>query len=247
MKIRRSLNLIRRRLALVMVALLIGGALGFAVCSHTTDYRGTATIYVGSLNDQGTNSGSGLNEMVATFAAMILQPVIAQQAIDRTRSSRSAAAVVAATTATVVRGTTLINVSVTDTDATEALKLTNATAMTFVDQVTRTKSTGSTVPTSASGAVPSEPAHVFQTAVSAARVSPDILVDILLGAAFGLALSLVLILALEYMDITIKGPEELEQQVGLPVLGIVPRFGTLGLGTDRSTPLGRFSRGGTNG
>jgi capsular polysaccharide biosynthesis protein len=127
------------------------------------------------------------------------------------------------------------------------VKLTNATANVFVADVARIKSTGSSVPTSPSSGVPSAPAHVFQSAISAARISPDIIDGIVLGALVGLALSLLLILALEYMDITIKGPEELEQQVGLPVLGIVPRFGTLGLGTGRTTPLGRFSRGGADG
>jgi capsular polysaccharide biosynthesis protein len=34
-------------------------------------------------------------------------------------------------------------------------------------------------------------------------------------------------LLLDYVDITIKSPEELERRVGLPVLGVIPRFGAL--------------------
>ena len=65
---------------------------------------------------------------------------------------------------------------------------------------------------------------------------------VLLGALVGLVVSILLVFLLDYLDITIKSPEELERRVGLPVLGIVPRFETLPLGMSR-TPLGRGHSG----
>jgi capsular polysaccharide biosynthesis protein len=91
--------------------------------------------------------------------------------------------------------------------------------------------------------VPNEPAYVFQDATAAVRSSSGVDRKVLLGALFGLVIAILLIFLLDYLDVTIKSPEELERRVGLPVLGIVPLFGTLQLGAGTLGPAGRAASG----
>ena len=60
-----------------------------------------------------------------------------------------------------------------------------------------------------------------------------------LGALFGFVIAALIVLVLDYLDVTVKSPEELERRVGLPVLGIVPRFGSLQLETRRVGSIAR--------
>jgi capsular polysaccharide biosynthesis protein len=254
MELRRYFNLIRRRVALVIVAVIVGGLAGYLFTSRTPSYTATATIYVGTTDlaadQQQLSLQSGLNEVVATFASMIPSPVIAQHALDKTHIARGAGAVAASTSATVVFGTDLINVAVTDAKSEDAVRLANGVSNAFISQISQYQSTtpaaGSTA-AAAPGSVPNEPAYVFQDATAAVRSSSGVERKMLLGALFGLIISILLIFLLDYLDITIKSAEELERRVGLPVLGIVPLFGTLQLGAGSQGPAGRAVGGQAHG
>lgn len=241
MELRRYLDLIRRRVALIIVAVIVGGVAGFISTSRTPIYTASATIYVGSEGFSGADAAqleleTGLNEVVATFAQMIPSPVIAQKALDKIHLDRSAGAVAASTSATVVTDTNLITVQVSDPNAEDAVRLTNGVANAFVSQIGAYQSTGTSSKTPSQGAVPNEPAYVFADASYAARSSNGTDKNIALGAVFGLVISILLVFLLDYLDVTIKSPEELERRVGLPVLGIVPRFETLSLSSHRTPP-----------
>jgi succinoglycan biosynthesis transport protein ExoP len=235
MELRRYLRLIRQRFALVIVAILVGVGIGYATTSRTPAYTATSTIYVGSLNINENTAQlyaqAGFNEVVATFAVMIPTPVIAQKAIDKTHISLYAGELAAATSTSVVPGTNLINVSVTALRSRDAIRLANGVSQAFVSQIAHYQgATGTTTSTTAGttqGQVPNEPAYLFQNATAAVKTSSGLTKKILLGALFGLVISILLILLLDYVDITIKSPDELERRVGLPVLGIIPRFSAL--------------------
>jgi capsular polysaccharide biosynthesis protein len=234
MELRRYFDLIRRRLALVVVAVIVGGLAGYFTTSRTPVYSATATIYVGSLdlaaNQQQLSLQAGLNEVVATFASMIPSPVIAQRALTKNHLHRSAGEVAASTTSVVAPGTDLILVTVSDSNPDDAKTLANGVANAFVSQIAHYQSNVPIGTTASPGSVPNEPAYVFQEATSAALASNGVVRKVLLGALFGLVISIVLIFLLDYLDITIKSPEELERRIGLPVLGVVPLLGTLQLG-----------------
>jgi capsular polysaccharide biosynthesis protein len=230
MELRRYLRLIRQRLLLVVVAIIAGGGIGYAATSRTPAYTATAILFVGSTNlgpdqDQLLFEGD-LNEIVATYAVMIPEPVIAQRAIDETHIDRFAGEVASETTALAETGTQLIDVSVTDADANDAVELANAISRAFVSQITD-YSAGQT--STSEGALPNEPAHVYQEATEAVPTSSGLTKRVILGFVFGLIVSIFLILLLDYLDITIKSPDELERRVGLPVLGIIPLFDSLKL------------------
>jgi capsular polysaccharide biosynthesis protein len=238
MELRRYFDLIRRRMALVVIAIIVGGVAGYFTTSRTPVYSATATIYVGSLdlaaNQQQLNLQAGLNEVVATFASMIPSPVIAQHALNKNHIHRSAGEVAASTTAVVAPGTDLISVTVTDSNSENAKVLTNGVANAFVSQIAHYQSSATPGSTAPPGSVPNEPAYVFQEATKSTLASNGAVRKVLIGVILGLVISIVLVFLLDYLDITIKSPEELERRLGLPVLGVVPLFGTLQVGARTS-------------
>jgi receptor protein-tyrosine kinase len=221
-----------------VVALVAAGAvIGYATTSRTPEYTASTLVYVGAqnlgVNDTQLFAQSGLDEVVASFALMIPSPVIAQRAIDATHVNRFSGEVAANTVTLVEPSTSLISVSVTDTNPTVAVRLANGVSNAFVNQVSKYQTTnGSTktgTTTPSAGTRPNEPAYVFQNAVNAVKKSSGLTRKVILGALFGLVLAILIVLMLDYLDITIKSPEELERRVGLPVLGIIPLLGSLPL------------------
>jgi len=128
---------------------------------------------------------------------------------------------------------------VSDPNERVAVRLANGVSNAFVSQIANYQGTGTAAGTGSQGLVPNEPAYVFQDATSAARNSTGVAKKVELGGLFGLVIAVLLVLALDYLDITIKSPEELENRVGLVVLGIVPRFDTLQLDTRRIGSVAR--------
>jgi tyrosine-protein kinase len=245
MELRRYFRLIRHRLLLVVVAIIAGAGVGYAITSRTPVYTATATLFVGTTN-LGPNQEflyqeADLNQIVATYAVMIPEPVIAQKAIDQTHINRFAGSVAAETSATVVVDTQLIDVAVSDPNASDAIRLANAVSRAFVSQIGAYQVSGSGAP------VPSEPAHVYQEATFATVSSSGLTKRVILGASFGLVIAVFLVLLLDYLDVTIKSPDELERRVGLPVLGVVPRFTSLKLDTSPTGATSRSARGASNG
>jgi capsular polysaccharide biosynthesis protein len=220
-ELRRYLKLIRRRLLLVVITAIVGAAVGYVTTSQAAIYRATATIYVGQskLQDNAADlyGVTGFDQIVSTFAQMIPSEVIAQDAILATDIDRSAGAVAAATTATVVTNTNLIDVSVEDGDPVVAERLTNAVAAAFATQVAHYD------PTPTAGTLPSEPAYVFQDAgLPTVPLSDHLAKKVALGGVVGLILAILGVLLLDYLDVSVKGPEDLERRVDLPVLAIIP-------------------------
>jgi capsular polysaccharide biosynthesis protein len=243
MELRRYLRLIRQRLILVILCVIVGLGAGYVITTRTPTFTATAVLYVGPTDFTGVANQDqlfvegDLTEITDTFATMLSSPVIAQKAIDRTHLIRYSGEVAANTVATVVASTQLIDVSVTDVTADDAVDLVNAVANSFVSQIEAFQAN----PTSNKNSIPNEPAHVFQNAIAAVRQSDQLVKHMLLGGIFGLIVAIFAVLLLDYLDITIKDPDELERRIGLPVLGIIPRFDNLQLdrapgGVTRATP-----------
>jgi capsular exopolysaccharide synthesis family protein len=94
--------------------------------------------------------------------------------------------------------------------------------------------------TSASGGVQSANARLIESAhVPGAPVYPNKGQAISIGLALGLALGIALAFLLDHLDNTLKGADDVERRLGVPVLGLLPRLETKG-SADRS-PLRHFA------
>lgn len=228
MELRRYLHLLRQRWALILACVVIGAAIGYATTPRIPKYSTTAQLYVGSTllqkNQNQLYAEPGLNEVVATFTEMIPSPSIAQRAIAATGVRRSVATVVAETKAAVVSGTTLIDVTVTDPNPAVAQKLADGMSGAFSAQA------DTYVPgaTAGPGSIPYESTYVFQYApFPGAALSNGLSRHVALGAILGLIVAVLAVLLLDYLDIRVRRPSDVEERLGLPVLAVVPELASL--------------------
>ncbi len=246
MELRRYLQILRRKLPLVLACVAVGILAAYLATPRTVRYTATATLYVGSrvVNpDQRagelSNDRTLANQFVQTYAEIIRTEASAADAISRTRVVVSPAALVAATEATPVANTTLFEVSVTHPDPGTAQTLANALATSFVSRQAELER-ASTRPLSPDGATDTtaggdDPASAGGTDIGGIPVSvtnpaklptvPEsngLTRNLFLGALFGLAIAIAIVGLLEYLDVTIKTPAEAERRLELPVLGALP-------------------------
>ncbi|MDZ4812157.1 MAG: polysaccharide biosynthesis tyrosine autokinase [Pseudomonadota bacterium] len=79
--------------------------------------------------------------------------------------------------------------------------------------------------TAASGGVQSANARLIEAAMpNRAPVYPNKQRSAMVGLLIGLALGVALALVLDHLDNTLKGADDVERRLGLPVLGLVPRL-----------------------
>lgn len=228
MELRRYWSLLRRRALLLMVAM--GVALGVTAAStdQTKLYTAESTLYVG-LNSFLPNAGydpnlsgdqtNGLGQLIRTFAELIDSEAVASDALELTGIQRSAGAVVARTTATPEPGTSILRIQVSDTDPAAARGLANGMAEAFVNKIS-TLEPGRVL---GEGDLPSAPARVFERAqLPTVPQQTSLISRLMVSGLLALLGSAGLILLLEYLDVTIKGRSDAEDQLELPVLGVIP-------------------------
>ncbi len=72
------------------------------------------------------------------------------------------------------------------------------------------------------GGVSTNNISVVDRAMPGAKYKPSLKGNLLIGALLGLLLGMILAVSFEYLDDTFKAPEDLERQLGVPVLGVIP-------------------------
>lgn len=262
MELRRYLQILRRKLPLVVVSVLLGIVAGYLITPRTVQYTATATLYVGSrvinpdprIGELSNDRASAIDRIVQTYAVMIRTEASAAAAVTKAGVPLSPQALVAATATEPVLNTTLLEISVTNTDPGTAQTLANALATTFVERVAELEpvtatpggATSTTDPGSDGGVDPGSGstndnavvAGIPATVADPAKLpvvpgTTGLTRNLLLGALFGLVISLGIVALLEYLDVTIKTPADAERRLELPVLGALP------LHTGRVSPTAR--------
>ncbi|MGE3104285.1 MAG: GumC family protein, partial [Lysobacterales bacterium] len=93
--------------------------------------------------------------------------------------------------------------------------------------------------TAAASGVQTANARLVETALpNPAPVYPNQQRALMIGLLLGLALGIALALVLDHMDNTLKGADDVEQRLGVPVLGLVPRLPSSEAASD--APIGYF-------
>jgi capsular polysaccharide biosynthesis protein len=228
MELRRYLAIITRRSLLVVLTTLVGALAAWFTAPTSTTYRAEATIYVGarqflepSSSGLSADTLAGLERVINTFSIMADSEPIASEALRRTGIERSASTVVARTAATPIPSTQLLRITVADTDPSVAQSLANGLADSLAEAVQEFEPTAE----AAEGSLPALPAYVFERARFPAAPEPTgTLRRIVLGALFGFLVGVAVAFLLEYLDLTIKGPEDAEHRTDLPVLGVIPVY-----------------------
>ena len=202
-----------KKFFIVFVGLLVGTiALLGSVFFIKPKYTSTTRIYVvsrssdTSLTNQDLQAGSYL---VNDYKEVITSSEVLSSVIDQEKLSMSASELSKDIAVTIPTDTRVISISVTDTDAQRACDIANTVrevaaekikAVTKVDDVT----------TLESATKPSHPS------------SPNVKKNAAIGALAGVFLAVVGILVAEVLDDRVRRPEDVEEVLGMTLLGVVP-------------------------
>lgn len=202
-----------RKFFIIFIALVVGtvALLGSAFFLKPK-YTSTTRIYVVSrssdtaLTNQDLQAGSYL---VNDYKEVITSSEVLSSVIDQEKLSMSAGQLSGEIAVNVPTDTRVISISVTDTDAQRACDIANTVrevaaekikAVTKVDDVT----------TLESATKPSHPS------------SPNVKKNAVIGALAGVFLAIVGILVAEVLDDRVRRPEDIEETLGMTLLGVVP-------------------------
>ena len=223
LSLRDYIRVLRKRWRIIVAVLLVcvlAGAL--YVVTSTKIYQATAQIFVSTAGSDAASavdlaSGNSFTQArVQSYTSVANSPTVTASVVKDLGLSMSANDLAKEISASAPLNKVLINLSVQDRDPAQAARLANAVAARFSTVVQDLEQTS-----------PSKPSPVKLTVTQPAQtpsgpVSPKSKLDIAISILLGLILGLGLAFLREVLENTVKDPDELAEQSGLPVLGIVP-------------------------
>lgn len=220
MELSDYIRVLRKNWLLVFLLTIVGlvAATGFTL-SRTPQYESSSTVFVSTQAggttaelQQGSNFAQArINTYVGLATApIVLDPVVASLNLDQGSGSLAGEVKASATP-----NSTLITVTVTDADPTQAAIVANAVAESLSTVVPRLE------PASNVGESPIRLTRVRDAVPAAKPSSPNIPLNIALGALVGLALGLGAAVLRTSLDNRVRTPRDAEQITGAPGIGAI--------------------------
>ena len=205
----------KRKFSIVLVALVFAiAAFGYSAFLAKKEYQSTSRIYVVSRQNQDNNAltNSDLQAgsyLVKDYREIILSQNVLSQAIEELKLDLTPAELSKKISVSVPTDTRILSITAKDGDPKEAARIANGlrnVAAAKIISVTKV----SDVTTLDEAEVPQSPS------------SPNIRRNVLLGFIAGAGLMVLLLVVVEVLDDRVKRPEDIEELMGLTLLGVVP-------------------------
>lgn len=205
----------KRKFSIVLVALVFAiAAFGYSAFLAKKEYQSTSRIYVVSRQNQDNNAltNSDLQAgsyLVKDYREIILSQNVLTQAIDELKLDMTPAELSKKINVSVPTDTRILSITAKDGDPKEAARIANGLRNVAAEKIISVTKV-SDVTTLDEAEVPQLPS------------SPNIRRNVLLGFVAGAGLMVVLLVVVEVLDDRVKRPEDIEELMGLTLLGIVP-------------------------
>jgi len=207
-------QVIEKRLKIIILIPLIAGLVSFLYSSFmiTPLYSSSAKLMVTRTTDAREIFWQDIQasrQLVGTYREIALSRRVMTLAVEMGELPYSAAELRAKIDVEGVRDTELINLTATDPDPELARDIANVVAAAFMEEVIEIMNV--------------ENVSVVDDAIPpGGPVSPRVSMNVAVAFAVGLMGALGLVFLLEYLDRTIKEPQEVQKRFDLPVIGVVP-------------------------
>lgn len=205
----------KRKFSIVLVALVFAiAAFGYSAFLAKKEYQSTSRIYVVSRQNQDNNAltNSDLQAgsyLVKDYREIILSQNVLSQAIEELKLDMTPAELSKKISVSVPTDTRILSITAKDGDPKEAARIANGLRNVAAEKIISVTKV-SDVTTLDEAEVPQSPS------------SPNIRRNVLLGFIAGAGLMVVLMVVVEVLDDRVKRPEDVEELMGLTLLGIVP-------------------------
>lgn len=197
--------------SITLVATLISGVLSFFVIKPT--YETSTKVFIGKeeTNLEGYNSSDiqMYKQLLQTYAETIKTNEVVQAAINNTNSDLTVSAVKGALTVTPVSDTQILQIKYQNKSPEVAKEILEGITNEFVIL--------------AKELVPNGNVRVIEAVqLPENPVAPNKKMNVAIAFLLGLMVSVGLVFLIEYLDNTFKSKEELERELDIPVVGIIP-------------------------
>lgn len=205
----------KRKFSIILVALVFAiAAFGYSAFLAKKEYQSTSRIYVVSRQNQDNNAltNSDLQAgayLVKDYREIILSQNVLSQAIEELKLDMTPAELSKKISVSVPTDTRILSITAKDGDPKEAARIANGLRNVAAEKIISVTKV-SDVTTLDEAEVPQSPS------------SPNIKRNVLLGFVAGAGLMVVLLVVVEVLDDRVKKPEDVEELMGLPLLGVVP-------------------------
>ena len=210
----------RRKFLIVVTAFVMAiVALGYGTFIIKPNYTSTTRIYV--VNRQANENSTLTNQdlqagtyLVKDYKEIILSQDVLAKVIDDLKLNVQPSALAKKINVTVPTDTRIVSIAVSDGDAKEAARIANSLRQIAAEKIIAVTKV-SDVTTLEEAEVPNSPS------------SPNIRRNTLIGFLAGGFLISVVILVVEVLDDRVKKPEDVEEALGITLLGVVPNMNKL--------------------
>jgi capsular polysaccharide biosynthesis protein len=205
---------------IMLVALVAtGSAIGFSLL-QTPTYESSVLIQVGVKTTGDTNTApdvAELQELTLSVAKAVPTTPVAEAVVERLEDppEGGAGAVLANSSAEPDPGTVFVNVSYRASDPERAQLIADTIGIVLSERIPEMSILGDNAIT----ATVWEPATLPET-----PLSPDPIRNGIIGLMLGSLLGLVLVFLFEHVSDSWNSRDELEEDFGVPTLGVVPKF-----------------------
>ncbi|WP_282020655.1 YveK family protein [Planomicrobium okeanokoites] len=222
---------IRKRLGLIalltILAITIAGVISFLVL--TPVYQTSTEILV---NQSPAETGQLTNQniqtdlqLINTYSGIIKSPAILDQVVEEMNLDMTTDQLTSKITVSNADQSQIVNIAVQDEDPAMAVEIANTTASVFENDIQELMNVDNV--TILSPAVLKE---------NPSPVAPNPMLNMAIAGVVGLMLGVGIAFLLEYLDTTMKDQQDIEDVLGLPLLGIVsPIVEKAELGPDNKT------------
>lgn len=219
MELREYLRVLRKRWRLIYVCAVVAVLVAAGWCIHATpQYQSNTQFFVSTnaANSDTSNAYDGSlfsEERVSSYADIMNGPLLAQ-AVSSQLGGPSAAVIQHEVSASAVPNTVLLNVTVTDPSPSRAQRIAAAIGTAFPPIAKQIEASGARTS-------PIKVSVVKPATLSTGAVSPRVARDAILALILGLLLGVGLAVLRETLDVSVKDPSEIQDDFGLPTLGII--------------------------
>lgn len=220
-------HILKKRLAMILV-ISFGAAIVSAIISFffmTPIYQSSTQILVNQKKQEGAMFQAGEVQtniqLTNTYKVIIKSPVILDQVNEKLNLNMTAQALKGKINVANEKDSQVIFVTAEDKDPKLARDIANVTAEVFKTEVAKIMSVDNVTVLSKA-----------EVAENQSPIKPRPMFNVAIAFVVGLMAAVGLAFLLEYLDNTVTKEEDVENLLGLPVLGVVARM-------DEETPVGK--------
>jgi succinoglycan biosynthesis transport protein ExoP len=218
-ELRDYIRILRKSWVLLLAVTLLGvaGAAGYSLV-QTPQYRASSKVFVSTSSGQTAQDlvqgNSFTVQRVKTYSDIATTPIVLLPVIAALDLNITAADLAGRVTVSAPADTTIIEISVDDSDPVQAANIADAISESLTSAVERIET-----PAADESVSPVRLTRVQQAGIPDSAVSPNTKLNLALGGLAGLAIGLVLAILRETLDNRVRNERDVSSVSGAPIIG----------------------------